>query len=56
MEVQQAHPADGPAAVVGVANLPGAVVAVLTRKERFQELANSDEHSRLHKALKDRFH
>lgn len=58
VEVQEAHnlTTAGPAAGIGVCNLPPTVVAVLTSKERYQEVANTDEHARLHKALQDQFH
>jgi Plant transposon protein len=40
---------------IGVRNVPNNLLQQVTRVDRFKELANEEEHQRLHQALMDRF-
>ena len=52
LNMQEDNPATN--TTVGVRNLPAYVRNVVSRKERFQELGNLDEHTRLHGVLQSR--
>jgi hypothetical protein len=38
---------------IGVAGAPPAVVGLLTKRDRFKDLADKEQHARLHQALMD---
>jgi hypothetical protein len=38
---------------IGVAGAPQAVAALYTKKDRFKDLADKEQHARLHQALMD---
>ena len=48
-EMQVEQPIGG----IGVAGAPPAVVGLLTKRDRFKDLADKEQHARLHQALMD---